>query len=157
MSEMKNWKLMTKADLLFSKYGYGMRQKDWDWFRKTGDQLSKEQHLAFEVALATGKKFYPKTKFAKDFQIVGYALKFGSSRDEEPVLRPNGNQGDYIITSHLAWAQKEDDQVNICTESGSHYTLVKMNESSRYRRPAEAEIQTEELDKICSKYFKFRR
>lgn len=163
MSKIRNWRLMTKRDMLFLEYGYGMGKKDWEWYTGEGEEIAKEQHLAFEIGLATGEKFFPKVDSKVDYReafvILGYAEKYGNSRGNQPVVRPDGRVGDLIVTSNLAYAQKRGDGVvEICTRSGSCYELEGiMGSEKEYLRPEEANMSTEELNEIFEKYFKVKR
>ena len=153
LSKIKNWSLVTKRDFLIKKYGYGMPKNDWEWCTGEGKEISKEQHLAFEVGLMSEKVFYPKEEFKKTFLISGYAKKYGYSRGQQPVLRPDGEIGDIILTSNLAWAQKEGETIVICTKSGSLYELENMIREKDYLKPEDTGMSTEELNSIMHKYF----
>ena len=155
MSTIFNWRLVTERDFLFAKYGYGMSTKNWNYYVGEGEEISKEQHLAFEVALATGKQFFPKQEYREAFVITGYAEKYGHSRLQQPVQHPNGKVGDIIITSCLAWAKKENDTIKICTKSNSVYVLKDMVREKDYLKPEDAGKTTDELNELVNKYFKF--
>ena len=157
MSKIKNWRLITERDFLFAKYGYGMRKKDWEYYVGEGEKISKEQHLAFEVGLATGRRFYPKREYSGAFVISGYAEKYGYSRSERSVRHPNSKVGDVILTSNLAWAEKENDTIRICTKSGSLYELEDMIREKDYLKPEDTGMTTDELNETMHKYFKFKK
>lgn len=137
-SKIKNWHLATERDLLFTKYGFGMSEENWKWYTGAGEEYSKEQHLAFEVALATGMVFSPKEHQEEDFCIVGYSEK----------------HGDIVITSHLAWARQRDGKVYIRTRTGSMYELEGMTRAKEYLRPEDTGKTAEELDALMRKYFR---
>ena len=151
MSKIKNWSLVTERDLLFLKDGCSMSEKDWEYYTGEGEKISKEQHLAFEVGLATGKRFYPKAEYR--FAVSGYAKRYSNSRYNQPVLRPNGEVGDIILTSNLAWAEKKGDTIYFCTRSGSLYELEDMIREEGYPKPEDTGTTNEELDEIMHKYF----
>lgn len=155
MSKIKNWSLVTIRDFLFAKYGYGMRKKEWEYYTGEGEVISKEQHLAFEVGLASGKRFYPKAEYNEAFCVSGYAEKYGYSRLEQPVLRSNEKVGGIILTSTLRWIEKEGDIIKISTKSGSLYELENMIRGKDYLSPENANMNADELDEILYKYFKF--
>lgn len=155
-SSIKNWCLVTERDFLAIKYGYAMSRPKWEYYTGEGKKISKEQHLAFEVGLETGERFYPKAEYSKSFCISGYAKRYGFSRGGRSVLRENGEVGDIILTSNLMWIEKKDGVVYVSTISGSIYILEGMVRGKEYIDPRDTGIEKGELMEIMNKFFTFK-
>ena len=155
-SNIKKWCMITERDLLMLKYGYAMSRSRWEYYTGEGKKISKEQHLAFEVGLETGERFYPKAEYLKSFCISGYAERYGFSRGGRSVLWENGEVGDIILTSNLMWMEKKDGVVYVSTRSGSIYMLERMVRGGDYIDPRNTGIEKGELMEIMNKFFTFK-
>ena len=134
------------------EYGHAMKEDDWNWYIGEGLEVSKEMHLAFEVALSTGKLVCPKHEFKKAFAITGYI-------NEHRLGRAVLQNGSMVVTSNLVWAHQKGGVIVVYTKSGSLYELEaeEMNRGRDYLSPEDTDKTAEELNELMNKYFNIKK